>query len=1596
MSFRKLTILVISLLVMSSLAIYAQELPTATAEFSSNLDNLDGWTADSADGWSVASGVAYMNYLSDRNSGNKFYRRLVADGGGINGDFSLTAWIGFSLESSKTVDEAGNIIGFNGNVYRRSYAVGLYQDASNYLATVLYQGNGNGNGILSNGTWLFASHAGQGQTPAVQDIRPIKMERSGDVTTVWLDGDITYQGTDTTTAGQTMAGWAAVGTTGELGISVDKLTLSATVSSPPSWAGPTVVADAIFPLVEDTYVVRSTDGMSKAYAEGGSMAGEFFGSWKDEGAAEGNRSFNINAGQLNILGIDYAPQNTFESWVRLTPNSRYVWYWLISALELNEAWNRQRGGLIASAGETEGLMGLSFSWGMLESISAPDVMTIGQWHHVALVRDNDFTTLYVDFEEVGSGTNQWGELDLPNVSVTFGSNTDHDGATEFKDGGYIEVDQIALTSAVLDPADFKLADPAAVEAMTPPSGVDLPTATANFSDDLNSLSGWTVDSADGWSVANGYAMMNSAVAATGDWHRYYMMADDGGISGDFSMTANVGFNIEAYPYDTDEAGAVTGINWQGVYYRNLAVGLYQASGKYHYAAMRRSSGNNNGINANGAWLNNPWIGQGLGVEIHDVREIKIERSGLVTTVWTDGEILCQGTDTTSAGQTEAGWATVGTRGPTGLMVDKVVLSSTVSTPPAWEGPQVVTDAVFLLNEGSGYELWSTDGMSKATAEGVTTGDSRLASWLSEGVNDGNKSIKMNAGQLNLHGFVYGPTNTIEAWVRVYSTEGPVIHVMADGTAIDAALWRERGGLFLSAGTTEDMIGVEWNFAGASIAVADGLSKGVWHHVAVVRDNEFTTFYIDFEEVGSTENTYGDMSLPNMMVTVANNADHDWITSFTEDGLLDVDQFAVSSEALDPADFKLAEGVDGEATPPVDLPTATASASFDGSSVSGWTPDSANALVSENGVLRQAVLSNVKGGQWYLPSPAVWDAGEINGDYLITAKMGADVRMIKDEEAGSYPGGLWNYGASLAAPFVDGSTHIVFRNVMSWGGSYSIWKQAAEQSAFIASPYNYPAGVPGGANQGISEAVYAMRDVEMSRKGGVVTVKLDGEIVMQGADTTSLSPAIDAGWVAVSGKNGMGILVDQISISPSAPTIAQWNGPTSVTDFVLPLNEGSGHKISDAASGYFAFMSVGYPEGEYGMWYEDGAAAGNKSYGAKPGGLKMTRVTLGSNTTVEAWVKVPSTINENVTYLPVVYAMVNGFQVNADWQRERGALIAFAPDAGAGTLSMESSWDATGISGIDVSFDEWHHVAWVREGSFVTLYLDFAEAGAGELPKYGDASFDNCLLVVGQNGDQDQISVVTETPTIMVDQIAVSSEVLDGDSFKLLDPAAIEIGEGGGPVGVMCDFNGDGNKVITDVIALLIFMRNNPGDLGADFNADGKANITDAIAMLIAMRDGKCPDAAVSLAGAEDDYLLTSGQLEGISQDDIAYLEEILSQLNLTAEEEAAYRVALYGKSAGANLPKAFSLAQNSPNPFNPSTTISYTVAEGKTVSVSLNVYDLRGKLVRTLVNEVKEAGVYNVYWNGTDNSGRSISSGVYFYRIQAGEFQQTRKMVMLK
>ena len=94
------------------------------------------------------------------------------------------------------------------------------------------------------------------------------------------------------------------------------------------------------------------------------------------------------------------------------------------------------------------------------------------------------------------------------------------------------------------------------------------------------------------------------------------------------------------------------------------------------------------------------------------------------------------------------------------------------------------------------------------------------------------------------------------------------------------------------------------------------------------------------------------------------------------------------------------------------------------------------------------------------------------------------------------------------------------------------------------------------------------------------------------------------------------------------------------------------------------------------------------------------------------------------------------------------------------------------------------------------------------------------------------------------------------------------------------------------------------------------------------------------------------------------------------------------------IPATYSLTQNYPNPFNAATSIRYGLPED--CMVSLTIYSVAGQRVRVLVSENQEAGYEVIHWDGRNDKGHEVSSGIYFYRLVAGNFEQTKKMVLMR
>jgi hypothetical protein len=115
-------------------------------------------------------------------------------------------------------------------------------------------------------------------------------------------------------------------------------------------------------------------------------------------------------------------------------------------------------------------------------------------------------------------------------------------------------------------------------------------------------------------------------------------------------------------------------------------------------------------------------------------------------------------------------------------------------------------------------------------------------------------------------------------------------------------------------------------------------------------------------------------------------------------------------------------------------------------------------------------------------------------------------------------------------------------------------------------------------------------------------------------------------------------------------------------------------------------------------------------------------------------------------------------------------------------------------------------------------------------------------------------------------------------------------------------------------------------------------------------------------------------------------------------DEKAVLIPVEGQSP--SVPTAFELSQNYPNPFNPSTTIKFTLPSPQagvaTLSTTLKIYNVLGEVVRTLLDKPMAPGVYHEIWDGRDDHDNQVASGIYFYRLRAGDFEDTKKMVLMK
>jgi len=126
-----------------------------------------------------------------------------------------------------------------------------------------------------------------------------------------------------------------------------------------------------------------------------------------------------------------------------------------------------------------------------------------------------------------------------------------------------------------------------------------------------------------------------------------------------------------------------------------------------------------------------------------------------------------------------------------------------------------------------------------------------------------------------------------------------------------------------------------------------------------------------------------------------------------------------------------------------------------------------------------------------------------------------------------------------------------------------------------------------------------------------------------------------------------------------------------------------------------------------------------------------------------------------------------------------------------------------------------------------------------------------------------------------------------------------------------------------------------------------------------------------------------------------YLSEVTAVYDEGESETIDFEFIYTGTGVENILPHIMELTGNYPNPFNPTTTISFSVAQTSSF-VTLDIYNIKGQKVKQLVNEKLGAGTHQVVWNGKDENDKSISSGIYFYKMDTGNYSQTKKMILMK
>ena len=357
-------------------------------------------------------------------------------------------------------------------------------------------------------------------------------------------------------------------------------------------------------------------------------------------------------------------------------------------------------------------------------------------------------------------------------------------------------------------------------------------------------------------------------------------------------------------------------------------------------------------------------------------------------------------------------------------------------------------------------------------------------------------------------------------------------------------------------------------------------------------------------------------------------------------------------------------------------------------------------------------------------------------------------------------------------------------------------------------------------------------------------------------------------------------------------------------------------------------------------------------------ITLSTVSLGPSSDDRDLVTVGATVTINPGVPPVIeptLAAVGATDVSLDYGSEATFTVAFTDNTGAAAAGQEITWTVTNNGSESVLLD----------GS-----TEIAASSTATATGTTDADGQGVATFVSEGGPFSGGTSISVSATAS----APNSEDTSRDLGPIDFSATWDI-----PVPAeLSSFTGE---LTSDSDVLLNWgVSSQSNNLGWEVYRSVNGTAFERIGDLI---DGE---------GTTDSYQLYSFTDGDLPLADVVHY--YLKQVDLNGSTARSSEISIALTPALAPLPTVFGLAQNFPNPFNPATTISFDLASES--AVSLVIYDGAGQVVRQVIQgQTYGAGQYSTQWDGLDNSGSAVGSGIYFYELQAGTFSSMKKMTLL-